>query len=401
VGEIMSNALVPDRVSVEAAHILVEQNKYTLLQSGKIVSKGLYNQPFNGDALAHALRFHGFPGVVARVRGNQHAGLSMNGNNVNQVQTVKWTTGNVGGVTIIGDEPEAAVKIGAVTVFDKTGDLRLENTTLMNGAEAYCPLIVNQGGLVGRMTLYDIAFLPKDPTAWAGKGMKWNIRGHGVAKAWDCRNLKFHKAIEHGAYIDNHLEDSYFIRCVGGDMERTLLQITNRSQSGPGSKGKLVIMRCVATDIGKGVGGEGSDYTIVGNGEDPIYFMENKSVNSRGGSFVHWSDKGHGLYLTQNGYTSSSLVIHDYKVNSQNADSDHVMISGVEEVIISDWDIDGNKTAIALNTSFGGSIKNGSVCLSYEGEPSQSPGWKTPSKMKVGSTFLTDPQINALACTRG
>lgn len=394
----MSNALLPDRVPVAEAHILVEQNKYTLLQSGKVVSKGLYGQPFNGDALAHALRFHGFPGVVARVRGNQSAGLSINGNNPNQNHTVIWTTGKVGNITVIGDEIEAAVKIGAVSVFDQTGDVRIENATLMNGGSAYCPFIVNMDGIVGRMTLYDIKFLPKDPNAWAGKGMKWNVRGEGVAKAWDCRNLKFHKAVEHGAYIDNHLEDSFFVGCIGAEMGRTLLQITNRSVSGPPSKGKLVIMRCKADRIGNE---GGSDFTVVGNGEDPIYFMQNKSTNSKQGSFVHWSDKKHGWYLTPNGYTSSVLVIDDFKVDCMEADRDHVQISGVEEVTISDWDIHGNKTAVALNTEFGGGIKNGSVCFSTEGPVSLAPGWKAAGKVKVLNTQLTNEQINALACKRG
>lgn len=400
--------LIPNRVPVGQAHILCEQDKYTILSTGQVVTQGQYGQPFDGDALAHALRFHGFPGVVVRSRGNQFRGLALNNPNDHLANTVKWTTGDVGNITVVGDEPNLGARLGGVACFNHTGDVRFENLTLMNGSGSTCPFIVNANGLVGRILLYDLQFLPMDPNSWQGKGMKWNIRGHGVAKKWDCRNLKFHKAVEHGGYIDNHLEDSYFVQCVGGEMGRTFLQLTNRAQSGPASQGILVITQCVSNNVG---GQGGSDYTIVGNGEGTIYFLKNKSFGSTQGAFVHWTDAGHGLYKTQNGYSSAQLVIHDFEVASPSADRDHVMIAGVEDVILSDWNITGNRTAIGLDSKYGGNIQNGAVALATGGKPpSQEPGWNTPKKMTKGvwnngvwqSTHtLTTQEIDALVSNRG
>lgn len=402
--------LVPNRVPTGQTHILCEQSKYTILSTGQVITRGQWGLPFDGNALAHALRFHGFPGVVVRARGNHHRGLSLNNPNGNLVETVKWTTGNVGNITIIGDEPDLGTRIGSIGCFNNTGDVRIEKLTLMNPGTSTCPFIVGQNTIVGRMLLYDLQFLPMDPHAWQGKGMKWNIRGNGVARKWDCRNLKFHKAVEHGAYTDNHLEDSYFVKCVGSDMGRTLLQLANRAQSGPASQGVLVVSQCVSNNGGTG-GDGGSDFTIVGNGEGTIYFLNNKSFGSRQGSLVHWTDQGHGVYLTQNGFSSSSLIINDFEVNCPNADRDHVSISGVEDVIVSDWNITGNRTAIGLDSKFGGNIKNGSVALATNGKPpTQEPGWNTPKKMTKGiwsngvwqsTHILSDQEIDALVSARG
>jgi len=391
------NNLIPARVPIGQPHIICEQNRYTVLSTGQVVTKNMYNQSFNGDALAQALRFHGFPGVVVQVIGDQHRGVSINNPNGNLTHTVKWTTGNVSNVTIVGAEKNMQSKVGGIAVFNGAGDLRIQNLTLMNGGESSTPFIVNQFGTVGRMTLYDLMFLPRNPNAWGGKGMKWNIRGHGPA-GWDCRNLKFHKAVEHGGYIDNHQGDAYFVNCVGGEMGRTFLQLVNRVQSGAQAWGKLVISKCISSNVG---GGGGSDYTIVGNGEDPIYFLDNESIGSTQGAFVHWSDGGHGLYPTSNGFSSRQLSISNFSVNSPNANRDHVMISGVEEVLISDWNITGNKTAVALDTVYGGGIDNGTVSFVSNVPPSQNPGWNAWRKVtrKVGN--LTDQQIDQMWDERG
>lgn len=389
---------IPDQGDHGSPHILCEQGQYTVLNTGLVVTKGLWGQPFDGDALAHALRFHGFDGVVVAVRGDQFRGLGINNQNGNLINSVKWTTGNVSNITLFGDTPDRTAKIGTVAVFNKTGDLRVENFTLTNPGGSYCPFIVNANGLVGNMKLYDINFLPQDPTAWQGHGMKWNVRCEGVAESYDLRKLVFHGALEHGLYIDNHLADSFCLNCTGGGMGRTFMQWTNRSQSGPASKGVLVVAHCIAT----GVGGQGgSDFTFVGNGESPIYFVGNKSIDSVQGSFVHWTDKGHGVYLTSNGYSSSELIIHDFEVNCPSADREHMAIAGVENVIISDWDITGNKPALVLNSPNGGGINNGTVGLYSKIPPSQSPGWKAYQKVKLGKSVLSDEQIDALAYNRG
>ncbi|MCV0439711.1 MAG: hypothetical protein K5880_13880 [Hydrogenophaga sp.] len=398
--------LVPRRETNAQPDIIVTGNSYTIVSTGQTITKNQYNQPLNGDALAQAIRFHGFPGVVLHVSGNQHKGMLLNGTNPNQTHTVTWQGQDVDDVTIIGIEPNRAMKIGGVTVFNKMGDFKIQNATLMNSGGAFAPLLVNMNGIAGFIRLYDINFLPKDPTAWQGKGMKWNIRGHGVAR-WDCRNLNFHEAVEHGAYIDNHQGKSWFINCRGSGMGRTMLQLTNRKQSGPSAFGDLIIKNCVAmNNYGQG----GSDYTIVGNGPGTVWFINNKSFGAASGShgaFVHWTDFGHGAYLTEGGHSTGRLIILNFEVDHPNADRDHVAITGCDEAIMANWDISGNKTALRLQGQFGGGnnmdLDKFGLYSWNQYTPSQNPGWKSWKKVKDDSTgqWLSDPEIDDLEYIRG
>lgn len=395
-------SLIPRVQPVGQPHIECDETSYTILSTGQRITTNQYGEPLNGDALPQALRFHGFPGVIIRTTGDQHRGMNINGGNTNQTQTVVWEDGPVHDVTIVGGEPSRRAKIGGVAVFDNAGDLRIQNITLTNRATTAAPFIVNVNGRVGTMRLYRINFMPQDPSAWNGKGMKWNIRGHGVAR-WDCRRLNFHKAVEHGAYIDNHQGDSYFVKCTGSDIGITLLQIVNRQESGPAAFGDLVIKNCVARNI-HGLGG--SDYSIVGNGEGTVWFIRNKSFGASSGSqgaFVHWTDHGHGAYLTPTGFSTSRLIIVDFDANHPNADRDHMLISGVQDVIIADWDIRGNKAAMHTNYNGGGGIDNGTfglyTWLKYP--PSRWPGWHAATKIKERGNVLSDNQIDDLEYIRG
>lgn len=393
--------LIPQRETLVNPHILVYQDRYEIVSTGKVVTTDQYGNPLSGNALAQALRFHGFPGVVVLTHGNQYKGLQLNGGNPNGTRSVIWENGNVRDITILGGEPGKAASILGVGLFDGMGDLRIENATLMNAGVSKAPLLVNMNGIVGKIKLYDLKFLPEDPKAWFGKGMKWNFRGHGVA-GWDCRNLQFHKALEHGGYVDNHQGDSYFINCRGSEMGRTLLQITNRAESGPSAYGDLVIKGCEARD---NEGDGGSDYTIVGNGDGTIWFMNNTSygnANGSQGAFVHWTDHGHGAYLTESGHSSQRLIMMNFVTKHSNADRDHVAIAGVKDVIIAGWDITGNRTAMHFNSQFGGGIDNGSVGLYTwnRGKPSEWSGWRTSIKVKKAGQILSDQDINKLEYLR-
>lgn len=396
---------IPARETIDSPHIIVSGNSYTIVQTGEKVTATEGGTLFNGDALANALRFHGFPGVVVLVYGNQHMGMKLNGTNPNLKNTVAWEGQNVRDINIMGGEPDKAAQIGDVGVYDKTGNVRIQNATIMNHRGSFAPLLVMKQGVVGNMRLYDIDFMPMDPGAWQGNGMKWNIRGHGAAQ-WDCRNIKFHKALEHGGYIDNHQGDSYFTRCYGESMGRTLLQFTNRKESGPSAYGDLVIKRCVAR-YNKGNGG--SDFTIVGNGDGTVWFANNTSIGHADGShgaFTHWTDFGHGAYLTSGGHSTRRLIIVNFTVNHPNADRDHVSITGCDNALMSKWDITGNKTALELNGNFGGGnhMNEGAFRLhTRKIAPSQSPGWKSWKKVRdqITGKWLSDTEIDELKYIRG
>ncbi len=398
--------LISRRVRVGQPDIIVTATSYTIVSTGQTITKNQYNQPFDGDALAQALRFHGFPGVVVHFSGNQHRGLKLNSNNPNQTHSVIWQGQDVKDFTILGTEPNRNAKIGDVFVFDKTGDFHIENATIMNHGGSFAPVLVSMNGIAGYIKLYDINFLPMDPAAWQGKGMKWNVRGHGVA-GWDLRNVNFHKAVEHGAYIDNHQGKSYFINCRGSEMGRTMLQITNRKQSGPSAYGDLVIRNCVAMN-NKGDGG--SDYTIVGNGNGTVWFVNNKSFGATTGSqgaFTHWTDFGHGAYLTEGGHSTARLIIVNFEANHPNADRDHMAITGCDEAIMVNWDITGNKTALRLQGQFGGGnnmdLDKFGLYNYKQSTPSQHAGWKSWKKVRDDSTgqWLSDAEIDELEYIRG
>lgn len=390
--------LIPNREDIGTPHIVCRPDDYTITATGEVVKKDQYGRAFDGTALAQAIRLHGFPGVIVETHGDQHEGLDLNATNPNRTKSVIWKNGgDVRDVTIIGGEANRAARIGNVNFYDKVGDIRIENVTLLNSGPSFCPVLMRSNSLGGFFRLYDIDFLPRDINKWNGKGMKWNIRSHGVAR-WDLRSLNFHKAIEHGAYIDNHQGDSYVENCKGSEMGRTLLQFTNRKTSGPEAFGDLVIARCVARDI---LGDGGSDFTVAGNGEGTVWFLSNKSYGAKTGSqgaLVHYGDEAHGIYETKNGFASKRVIMYNFQCDHPNANRDHVALTGAEENIIINPMIKGNRTAIALDTRFGGPIENDKVGLffSKKSRPSQATGWQAARKVVKDGVTLDDEAVDAM-----
>lgn len=399
---------------INAPHIICDSTSYTLVSNGQKYTKDNFGKPLNGNALAQAIRVHGFAlfsqfgEVIVETHGDQYRGMLYNGTNPNMTHTVTWgSNGPVRNVKIIGGEASRAAKIGGVGVFNHAGDLLIQNATIMNDAGAFAPFLVNQNGIAGYMQLFDINIEPKDPTAWQGNGMKWGIRGHGCAR-WNLQNVKFWKALEHNGYFDNCQGTSYFMSCLGGGTGRTMFQFTNRQESGPSAFGDLIVKGCESYNVG---GQGGSDFTFAGIGPGTLWFFDNKSIGAptgSHGSFVCWSDKGHGLYVNKNGFSTGGLIIRNFIVNHPNADRDHMAIAGVEKVVITNWNVTGNKTAIALNNKGTGNIDNGSVGLYVKGgvPPSQWSGWNSNVKMTKYNpqtdkkTILTNAQIDALAYDR-
>ena len=375
---------IPTLAPIGNPHIICDTTSYTVLSTGQTVTTNRYGQPLNGDALARALTLHGFPGVVVHVTGNQHKGLNIGDPNQNIGSSVWWGNGPVRDITVVGTAPSA--KIRNISDFDQVGTVRLHNIVLENRPSAHCPFVVNMGFRVGRMILTNIGFIAEDPTAWGGKGMKWNIRGHGSA-SWYIANTTFHKAEEHATYIDNVQGDSYFLGLEGSGYGRTFMQFTNRQESGPTAFGDLVLMNCkTSNNFGQG----GSDFTFVGQGEGNIWCLNCESIGAPTGSngaFVHWTDYGHGAYLTQRGFTTGGLVLWNFKCNHPAANRDHISIAGVENVIVGGFPrkslIKGNKVGISLDGEFGGGINNGTVMFCTPGSPvSQWPAWQTGIKAR-------------------
>lgn len=398
---------IPVRPTIGNPDIICDRNSYTIVATNQVVTTNGDHTQIDGTALAQSIRYYGFPifqekgEVVVLVRDNQ-AGARFNDTNLNRAATVNWgVNGPVRNIVVVGED--RAIKVDGFQMFDKTGDVRIQNLTLNNPGGSFCPFIVNSQGTAGLMRLFDITFAAMDPTSWQGHGMKWNIRGHGSAQ-WHLENLLFHEAQEHGAYIDNHQGDSYMLACLGAKLGRTFCQWTNRSSSGPTAFGDLVIKDCEARDC-KGDGG--SDYTIVGNGEGAVLIDSCKSFGNAAGSqgaLVHWTDVGHGAYLTADGYGTGGFTLRNFESDHPNADRTHVAIDGVRNVRISNWKIKGNKTAIQLNNISTSRPDNGSVGLSLRDQsilPSQWSGWQAAKKIqrfnpaKVNVT-LTPAEIDAM-----
>lgn len=303
--------LIPNKQEVGEPHIICDTHGYTLRSTGQRITTNMYGDPLHGDALAHAIRWHGFPGVVIRVDGPQLEGMQIGGGSPWARNTVIWDNGPVHDVTIIGGAEDRAIDIGNIQInHDRggAGDLRLENLTLMQAdSGAFSPFLISQNGEMGHLKMYDIDFDTLHPNTYSGKGMKWNLRGHGLAR-YDLRGINFHKAEEHGAYVDNIQGTSYFYQLHGSNMGRTMLQVTNRRQSGRTSYGTIVVADSHAShNHGHG----GSDFSFFGHGGD-VMLINCSSIGSEEGShgaFTQTTDHGHGAYLhPELGYSLRGLL---------------------------------------------------------------------------------------------
>ena len=405
------NIVIPPRPTIGSPDIVCENNSYTIVATNKTITTNADGSLLDGTGLAQSLRYYGAQIVQAKgevvvlVRADQ-GGARFNDTNLNRVATINWgAAGPVRNVIVVGEDKSIEIR-GGLSMFDHTGDVRIENLTLTNSAASFAPFMVNAHALVGLMRLFNIDFVPEDPAAWNGKGMKWNVRAQGQAQ-WHMESLLFWGAQEHGAYIDNHQGDSYMWKCKGTGMGRTFCQWTNRAQSGPSAFGDLVLKECEARDI-KGDGG--SDYTIVGNGPGQVLVDACKSFGKSTGSqgaFVHWTDAGHGAYLTPDGYSSGGLVIRNFECDHPNADRAHVQIDGARNVRLTNWKIKGNKIGIQLNNYNTARPDNGSVgLLLRDGSiASQWSGWQVSKKIQRfnklinQNQLLTNAQIDAMQVT--
>ena len=405
--------IIPEPVIRERDHlkrdadIVCYTDRYVIRRTGETITQNQYGTQINGEALAQAIRYHGHPGMTFRVDGPQ-SGFPIGGGNPHSPKTVFWENNRpVTDITILGGTRGRTMSIRGFSTFYSlggAGNLRFQNLTLINTAGNKCPVLIGQNNKVGKISLYDINFAAEDESTWAGNGMLWNVRGHGLAQ-WDMRNINFHRAKEHGAYIENPQGDSNFINMKAENLGRTLLQVVNREISGETAFGDVTVRNCIAKHCGIGDGG--SDFSFYGIGTGTINFLDNKSIghpDGSSGAFTHTVDHGHGAYLNH-GYATRRLLIKGFDVDHPNADRTHVTISGVGRFRMVDFLIKGNKTALELMHEYGGGVDNGTVQLVTPNYPtSQWPGWQGREDRMVTKydhdadhlNILTDAQIDAL-----
>lgn len=232
---------------------------------------------------------------------------------------------------------------------------------------------------------------------------EWGIRLHGRAQ-FDVRECHFSYMQEHAAYIDSPQGDSFFVRNTTSGGSRTMLQVVNRSTDNPGPSGHgvLLIEGNLATYFD---GSGGSDFSVAGH-HGLVIFRHNVSYQGLGqtgsqGSIVVYTDDTapHGAYFNDAGYSTTKVIIQGHIVYAPNADRDHVMISGAGEVEVRDeFLIFGSRTAFHFDTTYGGTVPNGSECFVSPVPTSIHPGFMSALKVRRAAVIQSTAQIDALWC---
>lgn len=386
-----------------ACRIVVEPGQYRIVDTGEVVT----TEP-NGatlkNPLASAIREFGkrYPqGGAIGIRGVV-PGINLGGPYGAQAKspTAFWPNGApIKNLTLLGLQDNRQAGIQGLTVFDGLGgvdQVRLENLTMWNGPNSATALLTCMNQVHGLIQGYGLNFKAVDKSGYGGRGQKWGVRGHGPAQ-WDLRDLDVDPCLEHTVYWDNAQGTSYFVRIKGSGNGRTLLQGTNRVQSGPSQFGDTFVLDCEARDINADAGG-GSDFTFVGC----LGLLLVKGCRSYGnaagsnGALVCWSDVGHGLYKNANGYTFDRVQIVDFVADHPNANRSHVMLSGIEDAEVYDFTVKGNKRAFDLDPQYGGPVKNGSVRFLVPSPVSKYAGFKAWKKVAKNGLDLSDAQIDAM-----
>ena len=409
----------PPEVSIGTPTIEIEPTgdgpgdwKITMLETGQVISTyGQWHLPLvypEAEAIRRAR-----PGDVILLKGDRpYPGCSIGGGSLGKQFTATWNDSDViRDVALLGEGKDTTRVHGGYSFWGNLGGVdgfRLEGLGIFNNQHAYAPLMTAMNNVVGLITGYDLHLGVQSRNGYGGYGMKWACRAHGPAQ-WDLRRVTFEPAQEHSFYGDNFQGDSVFVDLEvlpyadGLSNGRTFLQMTNRQQSGPSQFGDILVLRCIARGIHEGSGG-GSDFTLVGC-RGLAAFVDCESHGAQhgqlrsNGAIVAWTDKGHGAYLTPTGYSHRHVIVSGFKCDHPNANRNHAAFSGVEKLEILDgFEIKGNRTAICLDTPWGGGIDNGTVEIEREtaGAPlSGHSGFQSGVKMSKGTRNLTNPEIDA------
>lgn len=402
-------------------HIIVEPGKITL-PDGTAVTTAANGGPIRYE-LAEAIRLAWTHRCLSiKCRGNI-SGAVIGVLDKNKADHVVWPV-PISGLVIRSDDPRNPATIEQI---DFGGDIRatgsngvrqilikgvkLKNTFWPStGASSKSPVLVRMGSWLGLIGIHDCEFIAADPKAFQGWGMMWGVRGHGRAR-WDLRRNKIVKVQEHFFYLDSPGADgggpSYICANVQtGPSGRTGLQIVNRATpgapdyGGPTGLGSVFIQRNTFWCAG---GGGGSNITIAGHLGD--VYIEDNDLTCAGphGGIVIWADGGKGLHKTPEGFIVPFARLINNKISALNVDRSAIAVSGVGELIIDDFDIETNRTAIDLFNSNGGGIPNGIVTITAGIDRKtqnvvtplpQYPGFaKAGVKMKLRGRTLTSAEI--------
>jgi hypothetical protein len=333
--------------------------------------------------------------------------VEIGGGPSNQRSTVYWPNNQtIRDIEIIGLDPNRTNEIGTVAFNETMGgaeDILFQNLTI-KGTER--PVSTNMNHMFGKLKFYDISLKSSDPSAYQGRGLKWGFRGHGLAQ-WDLRYVDVPMTEEHGCYFDNIQGNSRFIEVTVHKPGRTGFQVVNRPNSGPSGFGMLQFYKCRVLGADVWAGG-GSDFTIAGH-LGVVKLIDCESIgnpNKSSGAIVVWTDddpKKGGAYLNKNGYSTKKIIIQNFTSLHNKADRDHVQIAGCEKVVLDEFDITGNKTAISLGWKDSGGIQNGSYKVKVACPFAAYEGFNSWEKMRWynyntnQSFWLDDEEINDFA----
>lgn len=369
------------------------------------------HDPFHGGplqyTLAAAIRL-AQPGDVIALKGIFKA-IVIGKTDPNKPYAAYWQNGAIiKDLSIISEDANQPATIDGIGITGNIAaagqggvdGLYFHDLIVRNGGDDRAPIMVWQNSKQGLIGLYHIVAQSVNPALYGGWGMMWNVRGHGRAR-YDVRGFECAGAQEHCLYLDSPgwdgSGDNYFVDVFqdAAPSGRTFIQIVNRAdpnmQGGPTGLGNIFIKHARGWTT---AGGGGSGITVAGH----LGCVDIDDYEYKGdlGAVVFWSDTSKGLHLTPDGFTCPQAILKNIRVNSPNADRNHVAISGVGVVEIHDFQINGGKTAFSFDDTFGGPIDNGEERFCLPPLVSQYAGFQSNGKVKRNNQPLSDQQIDAL-----
>lgn len=365
-----------------------------------VASNVRYNKPTTGNwnGLAFAMN-HAAPGDTIGFTG-QHDGVQIGFGSPHSVDTVNWNNFPVHDLEIYGMNSTAKIR-NTVAFGDAYGapfNLTFRDYEQLCQSQVGYIANMHSGPFVG-MTIRNVKFNTSFLTT-AGKPIcKWVFRFHGPTQFTIENCEQTHQIGEHFLYTDNVQGDSVARGCKATKNGRTMVQITNRIDSGPSGFGKVLIEDCMAIEPGITEGA--SAFTCAGHlGE--VEFRNCQTINAHGGSVVAWAEPANpntvppklGAYLNSDGKSINKFVVTGGDFQATSSDRDAVMISACSAAEMSQCQIASNKTGLHLDHQAG----KANLAFKFTDPTPSQWGWNVPKKVTKGTnnTKLTDQQIDAL-----
>lgn len=357
---------------------------------------------WNGVALAMKMAS---PGETIGVFGS-HQAPSVGVGNANAAETVKWPSGPVHGLTVMGMDANSELR-GGLSLGAAYGgavhDLEFSDFKWKANSQAAVIAYAHTGpytNLVFKNIIFDTSALAPD-----GKPVnKWVFRLHGNSQFYIENCHQTHQNGEHFCYWDNAQGDSVVKDCTAFRNGRTMIQCQNRVESGPSGFGNILIDNCVATE--SGCTERASAFTVGGHlGE--VTFRGCKTVNAFGGGLVNWYEPPDpkttpvklGAHKNANGFSTSKIKIIGCEFEGPLSDRDAMAVSMAEVL-----ELDQNKivqfTHAGLHMNHQTNVLHNGSAKFLSPNPSQGV-WNCPKKVIDGSDkntwiTLTDQQIDAM-----